>query len=76
MTISGNYGYDAFAVAQSGINGNIQSVSAQQGTLETSNTNMADTMVNQVTAQNGVEANAQSIKTADSMMQSLLDIKA
>lgn len=76
MTIGGNYGYDAFAIAQSGISGNMQSASVQQGTLETSNTNMTDAMVNQMTAQNAVEANAQSIKTADSMMQSLLDIKA
>ncbi len=62
-------GYNAFSNAQSGINTNIQSA-----TLETSNTDLTQSTANTITAQNGVEANAQSIQTADSMSQSLLDI--
>ena len=71
--ISGStyYGYDAFSNAQSGIDANMRSA-----TLETSNTDIAQSMVNTMNAQNGVEANAQTIQTADSMMQSALDILA
>ena len=64
-------GYNAFSNAQSGINANIQSA-----TLETSNADLAQSTANTIAAQNGVEANAQSIQTADSMYQSLLDIMA
>ncbi|WP_104719506.1 flagellar basal body rod C-terminal domain-containing protein [Helicobacter pullorum] len=64
-------GYNAFSNAQSGINSNIQSA-----TLETSNTDLTQSTANTIAAQNGVEANAQSIQTADSMYQSLLDIMA
>lgn len=71
MNISANYGYDAFSVAQAGINSNVQ-----QATLENSNVDLTTQMTEQIVSQNGVEANAQSIKTADSMWQSLLDIKA
>ncbi|TLD83247.1 hypothetical protein LS70_005725 [Helicobacter sp. MIT 11-5569] len=71
MMVSPSYGYDAFSVAQSGMSANVTS-----GTLETSNVNLTDQMTQQISAQNSVEANAQSVKTADSMMQSLLDIKA
>ena len=71
--ISGSiyYGYDAFSNAQSGIDANMRSA-----TLETSNTDIAQSTVNTMNAQNGVEANAQTIQTADSMMQSALDILA
>ena len=64
-------GYNAFSNAQSGITSNIQSA-----TLETSNTDLTQITANTIAAQNGVEANAQSIQTADSMYQSLLDIMA
>ncbi len=64
-------GYNAFSNAQSGINSNIQSA-----TLETSNTDLTQSTANTIAAQNGVEANAQTIQTADSMYQSLLDIMA
>lgn len=64
-------GYNAFSNAQSGINANIQSA-----TLETSNTDLTQSTANTIAAQNGVEANAQTIQTADSMMQSVLDILA
>ena len=71
--ISGStyYWYDAFSNAQSGIDANMRSA-----TLETSNTDIAQSTVNTMNAQNGVEANAQTIQTADSMMQSALDILA
>ena len=71
--ISGStyYEYDAFSNAQSGSDANMSSA-----TLETSNTDIAQSTVNTMNAQNGVEANAQSIQTADSMMQSALDILA
>ena len=48
----------------------------RSATLETSNTDIAQSTVNTMNAQNGVEANAQTIQTADSMMQSALDILA
>ncbi|MCI5969055.1 flagellar basal body rod C-terminal domain-containing protein [Helicobacter sp.] len=70
MTIGGNYGYDVF-VGQGGMGANVQN-----GTLETSNTDLTEQMVEQMAEQNGTEANAQTIKTSDSMMQTLLDIKA
>ncbi|OCR04594.1 hypothetical protein BA184_04090 [Helicobacter pullorum] len=71
--ISGStyYGYDAFSNAQNGIDANMRSA-----TLETSNTDIAQSTVNTMNAQNGVEANAQTIQTADSMMQTALDILA
>ncbi|WP_299547874.1 flagellar basal body rod C-terminal domain-containing protein [uncultured Helicobacter sp.] len=71
MTIGANIGYDAFSVAQSGINAN-----AQQATLETPNVDLTTQISEQIAGQNGVEANAQTIKTADSMLQTLLDIEA
>lgn len=64
-------GYNAFSNAQSGINANVQNA-----TLETSNTDLTQSTANTITAQNGVEANAVSMQTADSMYQSLLDIMA
>lgn len=71
ISMSSYSGYNAFSNAQSGINANIQSA-----TLETSNADLAQSTANTIAAQNGVEANAQSIQTADSMYQSLLDIMA
>ncbi|MBX7490208.1 flagellar basal body rod C-terminal domain-containing protein [Helicobacter turcicus] len=71
MTIGTNYGYDAFSVAQGGINSNVQ-----KATLESSNVDLTTQMTEQIVGQNGVEANVQSVKTADSTMQTLLDIKA
>lgn len=84
-TIGQNVGvYSGFNVldnGQSGINANMQSakeasVSISQGFLETSNVDLTQSAVEQMTAQNGVAANAQSVKTADSMFQTLLDIQA
>ena len=71
--ISGStyYGYDAFSNAQSGIAANMRSA-----TLETSTTDIAQSTVNTLNAQHGVEANAQTIQTEDSMMQSALVILA
>ena len=71
--ISGStyYGYDAFSNAQSGIDANMR-----RATLETSNTDFTQSTVNTLKAQNGVEANAQTNQTADSMMQYVLDILA
>lgn len=64
-------GYNAFSSAQSGISANVQNA-----TLETSNTDLTQSTANTITAQNGVEANAVSMQTADSVYQSLLDIMA
>lgn len=84
-TIGQNIGvYSGFNVldnGQSGINANVQSaesasVSISQGFLETSNADLTQSAVEKMTAQSGVAANAQSVKTADSMFQTLLDIQA
>lgn len=74
-------GFNVLDNGQSGINANIQSakeasVSISQGFLETSNVDLTQSAVEQMTAQNGVAANAQSVKTADSMFQTLLDMQA
>lgn len=71
MAIGASYGYDAFSIAQSGISTNVQ-----QATLETSNVDLTTQIPQKIVAQNGVEANVKSIQTADSMLQTLLDIKA
>ncbi|MDE5926389.1 MAG: hypothetical protein K2N75_03735 [Helicobacter sp.] len=52
------------------------STSVSQGTLESSNVDLTREMTGQIVAQRGAEANAQSIQTEDSMLQTLLDIKA
>jgi flagellar basal-body rod protein FlgC len=43
--------------------------------VELSNVDLGDEVVNQIIAQRGFEANLQTIKTADDMLGSLLDIK-
>ncbi|PZT49036.1 hypothetical protein B6S12_00110 [Helicobacter valdiviensis] len=75
MEISSNYNYgNAFNNAQNGMQTNMQNL--QSGMVETSNTDLAQSSVETITAQNGVEANAKVTQSQDSMMQSLLDIMA
>lgn len=69
MMIRGNY--DAFVAAQNGISANVEKLAP-----EASDTDLTQQMVEEIVAQKGVEANAKSLQTADSMLQSLLDIKA
>ncbi|WP_297810497.1 flagellar basal body rod C-terminal domain-containing protein [uncultured Helicobacter sp.] len=74
-------GFNAFDNGQSGINANVQTaneaaVSISQGFLEASNVDLAQSAVGQIIVQNGMAANAQSIQTADSILQTLLDIQA
>ncbi|MBD5165542.1 flagellar basal body rod C-terminal domain-containing protein [Helicobacter sp.] len=77
---SGIYGgFNALNLGQSGVETNAQNAaraSVVQGGLEGSNVDLAQNMIGQMTAQNGVSANVQTIQTADSMLQTLLDIKA
>lgn len=76
---SGIYGsFNSLNLGQSGIDNaqNAAQVSVTQGSLEGSNVDLAQSIIGQMTAQNSVSANAQTIQTADSMLQTLLDIKA
>lgn len=64
----GNNGYQLYS--------NNGSSGIQNGMLETSNTNVAESMVNQMVEEKSFEANAQTIQTNDEMMKSALDILA
>ncbi|MDD6056391.1 MAG: hypothetical protein SOW25_03455 [Helicobacter sp.] len=66
---NGLYG-NAMYNAQSGISNNMQNID------NANNQDLMQSIPQQIVAQNGVDANAQSAKTQDSMYQSLLDIKA
>lgn len=70
MTVGVNYGYDAFVAAQSGIRTNLEQA------IENPSGDLTQQVTNQIIGQNGVAANVQSIKTEDSVFQTLLDIKA
>lgn len=77
---SGIYGsFNALNLGQSGVETNAQNAAKAnvvQGGLEGSNVDLAQNIIGQMTAQNSVSANVQTIQTADSMLQTLLDIKA
>ncbi|CAM2945844.1 flagellar basal body rod C-terminal domain-containing protein [Helicobacter burdigaliensis] len=74
MEISKGFDYaNAFSNAQNGINSNMQIL---QNSLETSQTDLAQSSVDNIVSQNGVEANAKVVQSQDSMMQSLLDLMA
>ena len=77
---SGIYGsFNALNLGQSGVETNAQNAaraSIVQGGLEGSNVDLAQNLVGQRTALIGVSANVETIQTADSMLQTLLDIKA
>lgn len=63
-------GYSAFSDAQSGIASNMQKI------VDSSTTDLMQQIPEQIVGQRAVEANTQSIKTQDSILQTLLDIKA
>ncbi len=48
----------------------------QEGSLEVSNVDLAQSTLEQKKMQSSIEANVQTIQTADSMLQTLLDIQA
>jgi flagellar basal-body rod protein FlgF len=50
-------------------------VRVASGVLETSNVNVADAMVNMITAQRNFQANAQMISTADAITQTIINIR-
>lgn len=70
-------GYNpAISNANSTSNSNGGATSVQSGMSETSNTDLASGMVNQMTAQAATGANANAVQTADQMTNSLLNIVA
>jgi flagellar hook protein FlgE len=54
----------------SGLNGTLQT-----GATEDSSTNLTDELVNMMTAQRNYQANAQTIKTQDTVMQTLINLR-
>lgn len=70
--ISGNNAlHSSYYNAQSGIANGVQT-----SMQEASNTDLVKSTANQISGQNAVDANAQTIQTQDKMNQSLLDILA
>lgn len=55
---------------------NVAKISVSNSAVENSNTDLAKEMTNQIVAVDGAKADASAIKTQDSMMGTLLDIKA
>ena len=58
-----------------GVPGNGSLGVLQAGALEESNTDLTGELVNMITAQRVYQANAQTIKTQDQMMQTLVNLR-
>ena len=60
----------AFGVPNAGAMGKLRA-----GSVETSNTDLTAELVNMITAQRVYQANAQTIKTEDSILQTLVNLR-